>query len=402
LTTPLLSQLTDWQITNHSIYIHIPFCQVRCAYCDFNAYAQLDDLFDAYTQALCQEIQTVGQAAAAPVPIHTIFFGGGTPSLLPATAYQAIFGVLRRYFDLSQTCEITLEANPGTVDLPILMALRAAGINRLSFGVQSAQPAELRLLDRLHDFEQVQQSVTWARQAGFDNLNLDLMFGLPYQTLSDWQNTLEQVLALNPEHLSIYALTLEYDTPMYHAVARGTLPTPDADLAADMYELACQLLDEQGYSQYEISNWAKSDSLRCQHNLQYWYNQPYFGFGAGAHGFVNGTRYHVIRSPRGYIQRLPSTATSHYPFSPALQAQQPVSLDAALNDTMLLGLRLTATGVNFADFRQRFGIDCRDYFKPQLQALQAKGLIECTTTQARLTPTARLLANHVFREFIVD
>ena len=357
-----------------SLYLHIPFCQVRCAYCDFNTYAGLQELMPAYARALAQEIHltsfspspdgTARQETIVPGAersgrgpggeVHTIFFGGGTPSLLPLSLLSEIFAALRVSFELKPDCEITLEANPGTVSLAYLEGLRALGVNRLSFGVQSARSTELRLLDRQHSFEQVIEAVRFARAAGFDNLNLDLIFGIPHQTLAAWQQTLTQTLSLTPNHLSLYALSLEFGTPMRAWVYRGLLPMPDPDLAADMYEWACEVLVAPSFVHYEISNWARANPLNaasqtrpaaldsqsatrdlrsatsdpqsamsdtcpgrrcrgmrsaisglrfaCRHNLQYWRNLPYLGFGAGAHGCAGGWRYSNVLSPRAYIR----------------------------------------------------------------------------------------------------
>ena len=282
-----------------SLYFHVPFCRIRCAYCDFNTYAGLEALIPAYTQALIHEVRQVGQAAPAQIdPVHTVFFGGGTPSLLPLDCYAEIFAALRDSFALTPDCEITLEANPGTVDQAYLAGLRALGVNRLSLGVQSSHAWELKLLDRLHTFDDVIAVVRMARDAGFDahsfGLNLDLIFALPHQTMPAWQATVQRVLALEPDHLSLYALSLEQGTPLRSWVYRGLLPMPDADLAADMYLWAAETLSAHGYEQYEISNWARSNFIlhpsslipdfACLHNLQYWRNLPYLGFGAGAHG----------------------------------------------------------------------------------------------------------------------
>src|SRR5688572_9557188 len=282
-----------------SIYIHIPFCRHRCAYCDFNTYANQEDSIPAYVQALINEIQFVGNQNDQT--IKTIFFGGGTPSLLSAPQFDSILQALFSSFNISPHAEITIEANPGTIFPQKLDSIRKAGINRISFGVQSANAEELKMLEREHDFFTVIEAVSTARKAGFDNLNLDLIYGLPEQTLSTWQTTVKRILDLHPEHISAYALTLEHGTPFGKWAEKGLLPLPNPDLAADMYEWTCEFLEQNGYVHYEISNWAKNldqqltisllPSDACQHNLQYWKSLPYFGLGAGAHGYVNGIRY---------------------------------------------------------------------------------------------------------------
>ncbi|MEE9188734.1 MAG: radical SAM family heme chaperone HemW, partial [Anaerolineales bacterium] len=269
----------------HSIYLHIPFCRHRCGYCDFNTYAGLDDLIPAYVQALCHEIQYLAENCGRKPPIHTIFLGGGTPSILPAGEIEKIINQLNQDFNILEGIEITMEANPGRLTYDYLKSLYELGINRISLGMQSANPGELLLLERQHEFHQIANAVSLVRKAGFKNYNLDLIFGIPYQTLESWQLSLELGLSLGPDHLSLYSLTIEPGTPFEKLVTRGLLSEPDQDLSAEMYEWASEFLNERGFEQYEISNWARRDEvnglLTCQHNLQYWRNLPYLGLGAG-------------------------------------------------------------------------------------------------------------------------
>ncbi|MEP7357931.1 MAG: radical SAM family heme chaperone HemW, partial [Anaerolineales bacterium] len=389
-----------------SLYLHIPFCQVRCAYCDFNTYAGLEGLMVPYAAALATEVRAVGRGvpAGAERRVQTIFFGGGTPSLLPLKAYAGIFSALRESFELAAECEITLEANPGTVDEGYLAGLRALGVNRLSFGVQSAHAWELKLLDRLHTFEEVISAVAWARAAGFEagnghGLNLDLIMALPGQTLAEWQASLGRVLALEPEHLSLYALSLEQGTPLRSWVYRGLLPLPDPDLAAEMYTWAAETLAERGYRQYEISNWARP-GFECRHNLQYWRNGTYLGFGAGAHGCAGGWRYSNVLAPAAYIGRLEAGGALRkaFPFSAATVETTAVSVETAMDETLMLGMRLMGEGVGEADFRARFGQGLEGRYGRRLRRLQALGLVEWDEAGARLTAGGRLLGNRVFRE----
>jgi oxygen-independent coproporphyrinogen-3 oxidase len=367
----------------------------------------------AYAAALTREIRAVGAAGRDATgmrpPVHTIFLGGGTPSLLPLAEYAGIFAALRECFDLTAGCEITLEANPGTVDAAYLAGLRALGVNRLSFGVQSAHAAELKLLDRLHTFDDVIAAVGLARAVGFDatayGLNLDLIFGLPYQTLEGWHASVQRVLDLQPEHLSLYALSLENGTPLRAWVYKGLLPLPDPDLAADMYHYAFDKLAAAGYAQYEISNWARADGLtpeyfQCRHNLQYWRNWPYLGLGAGAHGCVNGWRYSNALAPAAYIKRMLEGEAQAYPFSAATIERNPQTRADAMNETMLLGLRLTQAGVREADFRARYGVGLRETFGRTLRHLRALSLLDWDDEGARLTHGGRLLGNRVFQEFV--
>ena len=410
----------------HSVYLHIPFCQVRCAYCDFNTYAGLDGLMAPYARALKREIRLVGQSAPG-TPVHTVFFGGGTPSLLPLEHYGALIAALREAFVLTPNAEITLEANPGTVDQVYLDGLRRLGINRLSFGVQSSHASELKLLDRLHSFDDVVRAVAQARAAGFDamsgGLNLDLIFAVPHQTLAMWQATVLRALALQPEHLALYALSLENGTPLRSWVYRGLLPMPEPDLAADMYTWASETLSTHGYRQYEISNWAleqtsevrgqRSDGLTsdvrhltspphfaCNHNLQYWRNQPYLGLGAGAHGCAGGWRYSNVLAPGAYIERMQSGAAREFPFSAALLQSTAVTSEDAMGETMMLGLRLIGEGVREADFEGRFGINLGEKYGRTLRHLRQLGLVEWDEVGVRLTDGGRLLGNRVFREFV--
>ena len=413
----------------HSLYLHIPFCIHRCGYCDFNTYAGLEALIPGYVTALCSEIDWLAAHAPHPLEVHTVFFGGGTPSLLPASQVERILETVERAFALQPGAEITLEANPGTLSLEHLRLLHSLGVNRLSLGVQSAHPAELRLLERGHDYPDVIRSVTWARQAGFDNLNLDLIFGLPEQALETWQHTLELALGLQPEHFSLYALSLEHGTPFGRWAGRGLLSTPDPDAAAEMYEWASDRLEQAGYTQYEISNWASTAPdgglLACRHNLQYWRNLPYLGFGAGAHGYAGGLRTANVLSPRSYIDRfhlrreepsdnvpindtddLPSDASPmQFPHTPATQTAQPIDRTAEIGETMMMGLRLVQEGVPGRRFSERFDQTLEQVFDPQIDRLRDLGLLEWAVNDQgeptlRLTHKGRLVGNQVFVEFI--
>ncbi|MBN1145742.1 MAG: radical SAM family heme chaperone HemW [Anaerolineales bacterium] len=403
----------------YSIYIHIPFCAQRCSYCDFNTYAGLEQLIPAYVGALCAEIEWLAASLEARPQAHTLFFGGGTPSLLEAAQVERALLALEEAFELLPCPEISLEANPGTLSLAYLCDLRSLGVNRLSLGMQSAHPGELRLLGRQHTYPETIRSLSWARKAGFDNLNLDLIFGLPGQTLESWQRSLELALGLEPEHLSLYALSLEPGAPMAHWVARGLLAAPDPDLAAEMYEWAAERLEQHGYTQYEISNWAltreagqacANPSLACRHNLQYWRNLPYLGLGAGAHGFANGLRAANLLAPRAYIQSLEgqrrSTASQRlfpFPTTPATQQAQSIDREAEMGETMMMGLRLTREGVPAKVFQARFGQSLEQVFGAQIERLIGLGLLEWAGEKRqalRLSPRGRLLGNQVFMEFV--
>lgn len=426
--------------TNHALYFHIPFCVHRCAYCDFNTYAGQDALIPAYVDALVREIELVGQSAA--VTASTIFFGGGTPSLLTVAQFDTIFTAIRASFNLVPDAEISLEANPGTLTPDYVQGLHDVGFNRISIGVQSAHPEELRMLERIHSYEDVVSAALSARKAGFNNLSFDLIYALPEQTLERWQATVKLIVGLHPEHLSLYALTLEHSTPFGRWAAQGLLPLPDPDLAAEMYEWASDFLESEGYANYEISNWAKmpasfasggvpaaedgdgSDYLaksppsskgfspyQCQHNLQYWRNLPYLGFGAGAHGYADGMRYSNVLRIQTYIDRLrKSDVKVNFPLSPAVLSRHVVPAQEAMQEHMMMGLRLTHEGVDRQIFEERFGVDLSDVFANEIDELMKYELLEWgkiktskvseTFEVLRLTKKARLLGNQVFSRFV--
>lgn len=396
----------------YSLYLHIPFCRHRCGYCDFNTYAGLETLIHDYASALCREIEYSACSAEQRLPVHTIFFGGGTPSLMPISELERILLTISQGFELSSDVEITLEANPGTLSFEYLSAIRGLGINRLSLGVQSANPHELRLLERQHSYWDVIQSVTWARRAGFDNLNLDLIYGLPEQAIETWQQSVELTLGLHPEHFSMYSLTMEHGTPFGHWANRGLLSEPDPDLAADMYEWASDRLAQAGYVQYEISNWGiqrSEEMMACRHNLQYWRNLPYLGFGAGAHGFAAGIRTANVLAPSAYIRRCSTDLDREideplvFPRTMATQSIQVIDRPAEIGETMMMGLRLVQEGVSRRAFRERFGQELDQIFNAQISDLLHMGLLEWAGGDRdilRLTSQGRLLGNQVFYRFI--
>ncbi len=401
---------------DYGLYLHIPFCLRRCGYCDFFSTEGMRKRIPAYVRALIREVETAGGAGGNP-PVDTVFFGGGTPSLLdPRQAAMVLDGV-RKSFRLDPQAEITFEANPGTVDRDRLKAFRETGINRLSLGVQSADDGELRLLGRIHTYAEAERTFRDARGAGFDNINLDFIFGLPGQSPAVWSKTLERALPLAPEHLSLYALTLERGTELARAVRRGGLPAPDEDAAADMYEAAEQMLAAAGYRHYEISNWAREGGtdagpagrraamfpeFACRHNLRYWLNQPYLGFGAGAHGCAAGKRYSDICSVEKFIDRMRNGRPRRFPLTPAVSRSVSRIREAELRETMWLGLRLTEAGVDRAAFQNRFGEDYYDLFRKEIDSSIAGGLLEWVWNgeAVRLTPRGRLLGNRVFQLFV--
>ncbi|HVO70231.1 MAG TPA: radical SAM family heme chaperone HemW [Aggregatilineaceae bacterium] len=384
-----------------ALYVHIPFCRTRCSYCAFNTYAGLSDQITPYMRALTREIRLV--AGSTRRRAHTVYFGGGTPSLAPVSEIAAALETCAEGFELTPYTEITLEANPGTVDQEFLTALRHAGVNRLSIGMQSAHANELRLLARRHPVHAVHSAVDMARAAGFENINLDLIYGIPRQTTDMWRLSVNTAIGLAPDHLSLYSLSMEDATPMQRQVARGRLETPDPDLAADMYEWASDRLAAAGFEQYEISNWSRP-GLACRHNRHVWRNLPYVGLGAGAHGYAAHTRYANVLHPMTYIARLEAQAMPlAFPLSAAAEDVERIGLRTAMSETMIMGLRLTQEGVSPEAFRERFGYELWGVFGQGLDGLIAVGLLERTAdSRVRLTPRGRLLGNRVFMEFVEE
>lgn len=403
-------------MTPRSLYLHIPFCQHKCLYCDFNTYAGLEHLIPEYLTALGREIAAWGAVAGDPAhPVETIFFGGGTPSLVPPAGLGGLVEACRVHFGLVELAEVTAEANPASFRQLDLAGLRSAGINRLSFGAQSFQPELLTFLERLHGPDEIGDSVRRARLAGFDNLSLDLIYGLPYQTLAQWADDLDRALDLGTDHLSLYCLTVEKKTPLFRQVQQGQVPEPDPDLAADMYDLAVERLAEAGFAHYEISNWARlglpeGPAPEASHNLTYWRNQPYLGFGPGAHSSLGGWRFWNLDSPRAYLRVLNGGGTrepagERPPFAPPavrpLLAGEAISPELTAAETMILGLRL-AEGIDRAGFAARFGQDPLDRWAEVVAELVDWGLLTVSDETIRLIDRAWIVGNEVFCRFLPE
>ena len=400
----------DQAVAPFGIYLHVPFCVHKCRYCDFVTYSGREALIPAYIEALVGEIAAARQRWAGPLPaVSSVFWGGGTPSLLPPDAFarvhdqiEAVFGWRRGICGAGRDAvEITVEANPETVDEAYWGALRGAGVNRVSLGVQSFQPAGLRALDRDHDAAGAIRAVEAARRAGIDSISLDLIFGWAGQSAADWEADLAQAVALAPRHLSLYALTIEERTPLAADIARGRVPAPDDDCQADRYEAAVATLDAAGYEGYEISNWALRapagglpGRYRSRHNSLYWRNGEYLGFGVGAHSHFRGRRFGNGPLVRRYIAGV--AAGTHAPAS-----DESIDAGTAMAETMMLGLRL-AEGVSRAAFRARHGHDLDATYGAQLARLVALDLLDGAGDAVRLTPRGRLLANEVLLRFLQD
>ncbi len=380
-----------------SLYLHIPFCSHRCSYCDFNTYTSLAALQRPYAEALAQEITQV--AGEQKRPVHTIFFGGGTPSIMLSAEMALILQAAHDHFALAPDAEITMEANPNSVTVDYLRAMRSLGINRLSFGVQSVIENELRLLDRKHDFATVVAAVEMARSAEFDNFNIDLIYGVPGQSLASWEQSIDAVLSLQPTHLSLYCLTIEPGTPMQRWLNNGEIAAPDPDLAADQFEMARSKMAAAGFDHYEISNWSLP-GRHCEHNLSYWRNADYLGLGAGAHGYADGVRYHVVRQPRVYIRRIEEAARQAYPLSSAVAASLRPDLQEQIADTVITHLRLLHEGIDLARFEQAFGISAENAFGDDLTHLLDWGLLARQNGRLLLTEKGQFLSNQVFHRLI--
>jgi oxygen-independent coproporphyrinogen-3 oxidase len=380
-----------------SLYLHIPFCHTRCYYCDFNTYAGILPMRSAYVRALLTEIGLAGKMLqhvdGTRRRSRTIFFGGGTPSLLSVEQMTRLLKACSTAFAIDPDAEITMEANPGTLDQEQLVGLRAAGVNRLSMGAQSFDAELLKTLGRIHTPEEITQAVLYARAAGFTSINIDFMFGLPGQTMPHWQQTLEQALELRPEHLSLYSLIVEEGTPFHSWAQEGRITPGDDDLCADMYEYADQRLQAAGYQNYEISNWALPGH-HSRHNLTYWQNLPYIGMGAGAYSSFMNRRFSNERDPATYIKQLKANRIPEAE-SETIEHMQ------AMSETAFLALR-TAMGLHLPTFEQRFGEPFAQFVGNQLHIVEEAGLLEFADDWLRLSTRGRLLGNEVFLRLLPD
>jgi oxygen-independent coproporphyrinogen III oxidase len=378
-----------------SLYVHIPFCRAKCAYCDFNSYAGQESLIPDYVDALLREA-TFWTQRGLTGPVDTVYLGGGTPSLLPILEAERLLDGLRERFGVAEDAEITMEANPESADTAKLTSLRRAGVNRLSIGVQSFGDEELRFLGRIHNAAKAREAYHSARVAGFDNVSLDLIFGLPDQTMERWRGSLEKAIALGPDHLSLYALTVEEDTPLGRRIEAGECPAPDPDVQAEMYTWSSQRLAATGYEQYEISNWAKP-GRRSRHNMTYWETRPYLGLGAGAHSYVDGRRWANERQPRDYIRLLDGSERTQPPRW--LESSEEPDAAREMSDAIILGLRLTE-GLSLDRLSERFGIDVGERYVEEIADLRRLRLLDSSDGRIRLTEHGRLLGNEAFERFL--
>jgi putative oxygen-independent coproporphyrinogen III oxidase len=371
-------------------YVHVPFCASRCGYCDFNTYTAADlggapgTSRDAYLDAVAREIALAdGVLGAGRPPLSTVFFGGGTPTLLAASELGGILGRLRATFGLTPDAEVTTEANPDSVTPESLVALVAAGFNRISFGMQSAVPHVLAILDRTHTPGRAIEAVGWARDAGFGSVSLDLIYGTPGESADDWRRTLDVALGAAPDHVSAYSLIVESGTPLARRIRRGEVAVPDEDSHADLYVAADEALAAAGLRWYEVSNWARPGH-ECRHNLSYWRGDDWWGFGPGAHSHAGGVRWWNVKHPRGYAERLAGGASpgaGRETLTASERRMERVLLELRLRDGLPLEV-LTAAE------------------RSRVPALVADGLAAAGDTRLALTRRGRLLADGVIRDLL--
>lgn len=369
------------------LYVHIPFCVRKCQYCDFLSGPSDEETKDRYIEALLKEIRAAEHTE--DYEIVSVFIGGGTPSALKAEAIASIMSTLQEQFFFCEDAEVTIEANPGTVDLEKLTIYRNVGINRLSLGLQSTDAEELKLLGRIHSYEEFLKSYEWAREAGFSNINIDLMFAIPGQTGEAWRQHLYQVAELNPEHISAYSLIIEEGTPF----AEQNLDLPDEDTEYQMYEDTAEILERYGYRQYEISNYAKQGYM-CRHNAGYWQRREYLGFGLGASSLYRGMRFSNTRRMQEYLKesRNPDQIRKDVTV---------LSRNERIEEFMFLGLRMTE-GISEKKFEENFDVRLMDVYGDILQKYEETGFMEHIETKWRLTRKGIHVSNHILAYFLLD
>ena len=370
------------------VYVHIPFCLKRCHYCDFNTYEGQEILHRAYVDALVSDIE---RARGDFPPASSVFFGGGTPTILPSSALAGVLDAVRARVGVAVDAEITVEANPETVDERYFESLLDAGFNRFSLGVQSLRPHVLRELGRTHSADTALAALAAARRAGVDDLNADLIFGSPWEDADDWARSLQGVIEASPDHVSAYALTVEAGTPLHTLVATGRVPDVDPDVQAERHEAAEETLAAAGYVRYEISNWARTRRA-SRHNLLYWSAGDYLGFGAGAHGHLGGRRSWTLRLPRAFVDAVGSGISTE-------AGAELLTPDERAGEALMLGLRL-ASGVHVDGFGRRFGTSALSGRRSSIAVLKARGLLEDAGGWLRMAPERALLEGEAARSLL--
>ncbi|MFZ5646675.1 MAG: radical SAM family heme chaperone HemW [Bacillota bacterium] len=374
------------------LYIHVPFCIRKCRYCAFTSYPVNEGEVFNYIDALSREIGIrAGMLSPEERKVDTVYMGGGTPTCLPVKVLGTLFETVYSHFDVSHDAEISVEANPGTVDGYKLAVLGEHGVNRISIGIQACQPELLHVLGRIHSFEEAVNSFNQARDRGFDNINVDLIFGIPGQSFEQWRECLNRVAGLMPDHISAYGLHLEEGTPLFESAEKGRVEPCPEDLEADMYKYLVDCLKSRGYVHYEISNFALPGRL-CRHNLRYWLNRDYLGLGPAAHSFMAGRRFSNEPLLRRYADKLSAGVLPEC-------REEEMDLENEMSETVFLGLRLVE-GLDRGEFRERFGKSVEEVYGAQIKHLAGLGLIEADERRIRLTEKGLLLGNIVFAEFV--
>lgn len=389
----------SWQ-QYQAIYVHIPFCKQKCLYCDFASYACFGEReMRTYTDVLCHEIEVRAEEASNVAFGVTIYFGGGTPSVLPTDCLECIVSMLKSCGFWQKPAEATIEVNPGTADVNKLKRLREAGFDRISFGVQSLQDKELRAIGRIHNAEEALIAIDMARTAGFRRISCDLIYGLPGQSLASLKDTICRLTKTGIEHMSVYGLIVEEGTPLERLVNSGQMVLPDEDIAADMYELVQRLLAEAGFERYEISNYAKNGQY-SRHNTVYWQYHPYIAFGAAACGMEKALRRTAASTVPEYIAAAQALTSGNWRTS-ELYTSESLTLQQQLEEFMFMGLR-RAAGADLAEARTRFGVDVWQRYQKELAPYIAQGLVgyEVAAERLYLTPAGMELGNQIFAIFI--
>ncbi len=372
------------------IYLHIPYCLHKCGYCDFNSHPENREESEVYVPALLSEIDYYAPRLAGKM-VSTVFFGGGTPTLLPPASLDIILGSVKNHFNLSSDCEITIEANPATVERETLEQIRSSGFNRISIGVQSFDAEELKLLERVHNEEEIHTTIGRARLAGFDNLSLDLMFGLPGQSPVKWKSHLRQALEKKPDHISAYSLTIEPATSFFKLQERGLLQLPPEEIQLEMFQDTIEILQSAGCQQYEISNYAQP-GFESRHNLNYWDNGEYLGLGAGASSYLNGERFKNTLLPSRYIREVQTQGS-------AVESTETLAPLNAMGETIMLGLR-RLNGIAIEDFENRFQISFKNVYGKVIDPLLNEGLITLNQNHMALSRKGLNLADSVILKFM--
>ncbi|MBY1379491.1 radical SAM family heme chaperone HemW [Clostridioides difficile] len=387
------------------LYVHIPFCVKKCKYCDFNSYKMdidskkryIEDLkieMELYSNKLYKDNKYKNKECCSlnkNDKITSIFVGGGTPSILTSDEIREVFISIKEMFEIDENAEITIECNPGILTLEKLKTMKEIGINRLSIGLQAIQEKHLNFIGRIHTYEEFEKNYKDALSVGFKNINIDLMYSLPNQTLCDWKETLEKVVHLNPTHISAYSLILEEGTELYNMYESNKFELIDENVDIEMYEYTINYLKSKGYNQYEISNYSK-EGYNCEHNILYWECEHYIGIGAGASGYINENRYNNVESLEDYHLSLVKREKP-------IQENEILSEKDMIEEKIFMGLRMNK-GIKFEDFKKKFGIDFREKYNKQIEMLLARKLINQSFEGIQLTQKGREISNSVFIEFM--